>query len=115
MRWCRLLVLLMLTPWALGAEPSAEPRTPAMIEAIAQSMTDAQRYALQDLLGFGSKSALMTLPGVGEAKAEAIIAARPFARVTDVTRVRGIGQTLFAEMVKHAKAGFPGTKQKKRG
>ena len=45
---------------------------------------------------------LKTLPGIGDAKAAAIIAYReqhgPFAAVSDIKRVSGIGEGVFARL-----------------
>lgn len=85
----------------------------AMIDAIANSLTQKQRDQLLELLGFGTPKQLMTLPGIGEGKAHEIIKARPFFKLTDVTRVPGIGEGLFARMVEHAKKGrLPGRQAK---
>jgi hypothetical protein len=86
--------------------PKVKPgieRPPAMIDAIAASLTVEERDKLLKLLGFGRKEELMAIPGIGEGKANAIIAGRPYFRVTDVTRNKGIGQSLFAAMVEHVK------------
>ena len=54
----------------------------------------------------------MTIPNVGATRAAAIKKARPFADVTNVMKVEGIGDATFAEMVAHAKAGFPQPEKK---
>ena len=46
-----------------------------------------------------SKSALISLVGIGEELADAIMAARPFARVNDLLRVSGIGEKRLAEII----------------
>jgi len=45
-----------------------------------------------------TKAELETLPGVGPATANEIIAARPFKSVADLKNVKGIGDTRFAEL-----------------
>ena len=43
-----------------------------------------------------SKEELMSLKGIGAAKAEAIIAARPFFKNTDeIKKVKGIGESIY--------------------
>ncbi len=91
-------------PKAAAAE---EAKPSAKVEAVAKTLTPSQRTKLFDLLNEGADKALMTIPNVGETRAAAIKKARPFADVIDVIKVEGIGEGTFAEMVAHAKAGFP--------
>jgi competence protein ComEA len=54
---------------------------------------------------------LTDLPGIGEAKAEAIVAERserPFSSVEDLERVRGIGPSLVADLRDRVTAGKTG-------
>ena len=54
---------------------------------------------------------LTELPGIGEAKAEAIVAERserPFSSVDDLERVRGIGPSLVADLRDRVTAGKTG-------
>jgi competence protein ComEA len=53
---------------------------------------------------------LMRLPGVGEKKAQAIVARRsrqPFVRIEDVTSVKGLGSSWFAQAKDHLSTGGP--------
>lgn len=42
-----------------------------------------------------SKEELMSLKGIGEAKAEAIISARPFKSIDEIKNVKGIGESIY--------------------
>ena len=42
-----------------------------------------------------SKEELMSLKGIGAAKAEAIIAARPFTSTDEIKKVKGIGESIY--------------------
>lgn len=95
---------------APAAEEAAKPS--AKVEAIAKTLTASQKTKLLDLLNEGDEKALQNIPGVGATRAAAIKKARPFADVTNVVRVEGIGEATFAEMVAHAKAGFPQPEKK---
>jgi DNA uptake protein ComE-like DNA-binding protein len=93
--------------------PAAEEAKPsAKVEAIAKTLTPSQKTKLLALLNDGDEKELQTIPGVGETRAAAIKKARPFADVTNVVKVEGIGDATFAEMVAHAKAGFPQPEKK---
>jgi competence protein ComEA len=52
-------------------------------------------------LNTATKAELETLPGVGPATANEIIAARPFKGVSDLKNVKGIGDARFAELRGH--------------
>lgn len=47
-----------------------------------------------------SKDELKTLKGIGDAKAEAIIAARPFKKAEDLKNVKGIGESIYKNIEK---------------
>ena len=91
------------------AKPAAtEPaKTPAKVEAVAKTLTTSQKSKLLVLLNEGDDKELQALPGIGATRAAAIKKARPFDDVTAVVAVEGVGEGTFAEMVAHAKAGFP--------
>lgn len=94
-------------------DPVAETAKPsAKVAAIAKTLTPTQNTKLLDLLNEGDDRALQSIPGVGKTRAAAIKKARPFADVTDVVGVEGVGEVTLAEMVKHAKAGFPQPEKK---
>ena len=42
-----------------------------------------------------SKGELMSIKGIGAAKAEAIIAARPFKSIDEIKNVKGIGESIY--------------------
>lgn len=89
-----------------GSKSKAPSKPSAKVEAVAKTLTDAQKAQLLNLLNEGDDAALMAIPGVGEVRAAAIKKARPFAGVTDVLSVSGIGDGTFAGMVEYTRAGF---------
>ena len=104
------------TPAAKKAPAKAEaqekvPSPEAM--AIVKALTPSQKTKLMDLINAGNDEALQSLPGIGPAKAKAIAKARPFASPVDLVKVDGIGDATLAEIVAHAKAGFPVEEKKK--
>jgi competence protein ComEA len=61
-------------------------------------------------LNRASTAELMRLPGVGEKKAQAIVALRarqPFRRPEDVVAVKGLGPAWFAKVKAHLVVGAP--------
>ncbi len=79
----------------------------AKAQAVAKTLTPLQKTKLLDLLNKGDDKALQSLPGIGEARAKSIVKARPIADPVDLVKVDGIGDAILAEIVAHAKAGFP--------
>ncbi|MEZ5385517.1 MAG: helix-hairpin-helix domain-containing protein [Prosthecobacter sp.] len=120
------IITLVLFSLNLGAAETAKKKTAskdkpaatesvkpsAKVAAIAKTLTPTQKTKLMTLLNEGDDKELQSFPGVGKTRAAAIKKARPFADVTDVVAVEGVGEGTFAEMVAHAKAGFPGAEKK---
>ena len=112
--------ILVLTLSLSAADPKPEKASPAKskataaeaakpsakVEALAKTLTDPERTQLLSILNTGDEAALVALPGIGEVRAKAIQAGRPFADVPNVVSVKGIGDGIFAQMVAYAKAGF---------
>lgn len=92
----------------LAADTAPAKKQPsAQVEALANTLTPPQRSRLLAMLNEADGLQLQGLPGIGETRAAAIQKARPFADLTDVVKVEGIGAGTFAGMVAHARAGFP--------
>ncbi len=54
-----------------------------------------------------SRGRLATLPGIGVGLADRIIAGRPYTRLDELTRVKGIGPATLEKLRDHATAGMP--------
>lgn len=112
------LVLVGMSFSVQAAEAPAKKKAPAKAEAkveapsakaqaVAKTLTPLQKTKLLDLLNKGDNKALQSLPGIGETRAKNIVKARPIADPVDLVKVDGIGDATLAEIVAHAKAGFP--------
>jgi len=122
-----LLAVLLLVGFSLtapAAETPAKKKAPTKAEAkekepsteavaTAKTLTPSQKTKLLDLLNKGDEAALESLPGIGPSRAKSIVKARPFSDPVDLVKVEGIGDVTLAEIVAHAKAGFPVEEKKK--
>ncbi|TDU66175.1 helix-hairpin-helix protein [Prosthecobacter fusiformis] len=81
--------------------------------ATAKKLTPTEKTKLLELLNKGDDAALQSLPGIGPAKAKGIVKARPFSDPADLVKVNGIGDATLADIVAHAKAGYPVAEKKK--
>jgi DNA uptake protein ComE-like DNA-binding protein len=80
-------------------EPSAaDKQLMAEAKKVADSLTDAQRAQLLDLLNKGDDKALEAVEGIGAVRAKNIIAKRPYTKVEDVAMVDGIGIATFKNL-----------------
>ncbi len=79
-------------PAVSSAQPSPPPPTTAL--RAAPTVGTGQRINLNT----ASLDALDTLPGVGPKTAQLIVDGRPYARVDDLLKVKGIGPATFAKL-----------------
>lgn len=90
--------------------PPADSRSSAKVSRNEGVSSGASARTKIDL-NSADKTALESLPGVGAATADAIIAARPFKSVDDLKQVRGIGDVKFQQLrplvTVHARASAP--------
>lgn len=88
-----------------AAKEDAKPETAELKRAntIVDELTTARKAALTKLLNGGSKKELMTLPGIGDTIADAIIKARPLESAAHLITVEGVGEKTLAEIVKSRK------------
>lgn len=88
----------------VGEEESAPPEeTPAPEESHSPETPAGEKAGQKVNINTADKETLMTLPGVGEARAQAILDDRaangPFRHPEDITRVSGIGEALMEGML----------------
>jgi DNA uptake protein ComE-like DNA-binding protein len=71
-----------------------------------KKLTPTQTKKLLDLLNDGKPADLQQMPGIGEAKAEAVKKARPFKSADQLIMVDGVGEATFDGIVKWTKDGM---------
>ena len=90
-------------------------KTGSTAKEVGKELTASQRTKLMDILNKGDEAALTSLPGVGPARAKAIVKARPLQDLEALLAVDGMGEATVADLVTHAKAGFPVKEKKEAG
>ena len=79
---------------------SADPATgPASAKSLLKTASEKAVVHLNS----ASPAEIQKVPGISAENANAIVAARPFKSVTDVAKVKGISQSLFAKIKPYLK------------
>lgn len=77
---------------AKAAAPSAaDKKLMADAKKTAAALTPAQNKKVLEMLNTGDEKTIEAVEGIGDVKAKAIVAKRPYAKVEDVVMVEGIG------------------------
>ena len=83
-------------------ETSPKPKSkPTVAEQALADLSTSQRTKLLDLVNEGSVGELVAVRGIGKARAEALVKARPFETLDEVARVKGIGARVFVSLLEH--------------
>lgn len=88
-----------------GKKPPPAPGEEVEPPPMPADVVDRSKQAGLIDLNTADQSALESLPGIGPAKALAIIAARPFASVDDLARVKGIGAKTVEKLRPYLRVG----------
>ena len=83
--------------------PETNARELAATQA-AKKLTPTQKTKMLALLNEGDASALQAIRGIGKSRATALAKARPFKSVAQLVNVKGIGQTVYSDLLAHAKS-----------
>ena len=89
------------------ATAAAPDEASAKAQALAKTLTPSQETKLLEIINKGDDKSLQSLPGIGETRAVAVKKARPLKEPVALMKLDGIGEGVFADIVAHAKAGFP--------
>ena len=78
-------------------KPSFTVGAPSAAAAPAPAATKPAATVSKDIVNINAatKEQLNSLPGIGDAKAQAIIAGRPYTKIEDIMKVKGIKQGMF--------------------
>lgn len=89
---------IVLNVCGLAAVTRAEEATPTPTPAAAEAVQPAEEEMKLNV-NFASQDELLTLPGMDDTLAAAIITARPFATPDDLRKVEGMTQQTFDDML----------------
>ncbi|MBJ74772.1 MAG: DNA-binding protein [Sandaracinus sp.] len=95
-----LLRCLFLAAFALALGFAAPP-APVGAQDVGETVEEPEQSAPTVDLNHATEAELISLPGIGPSKAQAILAyreRRPFRRVQDIMRVRGIGRGTYRQI-----------------
>ena len=98
-KFAKLKDLVSVSAAPVVAKPSAPTIATGVTSTSQTKKTATTGLAPQSInINSASLEQLESLPGIGPAKAKAILSARPFSSVEDLTRVKGIKEKILAKI-----------------
>jgi len=88
------------------AAPKPDRELVSAQKAVAE-LSATKKDKLLSLVNAGKATELVAVRGIGKARAAAVVKARPFKSLDEVTKVKGIGDAVFANLLKHGTKAAP--------
>lgn len=94
---------------SVSKEASAEEIKLQKAATFAGELTSKEKAQVLKLLNEGEEQNLIDVKGIAASRAKSIINARPFSRIEDLVKIRGIGLSTFGSFLEHVKNPSPQT------
>ena len=98
----------MNMPSSVKPKPSQTDPNLTKAKTAVYTLNSTQKTKLLTLLNKGSDKELNAIKGIAASRSKRIIEARPFNQIEDLVKVKGIGLSIFSQVLDHSKqAGMP--------
>jgi DNA uptake protein ComE-like DNA-binding protein len=86
------------------AATKEQPAAKKAAEKASATLTTTQKSKMLALINKGTPDELVAIHGIGQSRATALAKARPFTSVDQLAGVKGIGVSVFTDLITHAKS-----------
>jgi len=93
----------------VSKKASAEEAKLQKAATFAEELSAKEKTQVLKLLNDGKEQNLIAIKGIASSRAKLIIDARPFSRIEDLVKIRGIGLSTFGSFLEYGKNPSPQT------